>query len=67
MEHNKLPGTRGMFRPTKVKCPKQAREILSSMYNEDGSIKHCVPHKFTEEDYRPKRPISEILKRTEEN
>lgn len=66
MSKKREPGTKGMFRPTVVKCPKQAKEILSSMFNEDGSIKHCVPHKFTEKDYTPKRPISEILGRTKE-
>lgn len=55
-----------MFRPTKVRCPKQAREIWLSMFHEDGSIRHCVPHKFTEEDYKPKRPIEEILKLAKE-
>jgi hypothetical protein len=52
-----------MFRPTVVRCPKQAREIWLSIYNEDGTLKDCKPHKFTEKDYTLKESISEILRR----
>lgn len=56
----------GFGRPTVVRCPKQAQEIIDSIYNRDGTLKDCKPHKFTKEDYTPKRPIEEILGITED-
>lgn len=56
----------GFGRPTIVRCPKQCKEILDSIYNEDGTFKKGKPHKFTKEDYTPKRPIAEILGITED-